>query len=77
MLVHAGPKALDAQTLDFDSVDRVGFAAMAAAGFVGFIAVVVWAWLSWAPQANPAGGLHVHGFSGETTARAAPMRRNG
>jgi len=32
-------------TLDFDSVDRC-FAAMAAAGFVGFIAVLVWAWLS-------------------------------
>jgi hypothetical protein len=47
MLVHAGsPKALDVhgssgERLDFDSVDRVGFAAMAAAGFVGFIAVVV------------------------------------
>jgi len=32
------------QTLDFDSVDRC-FAKMAAAGFVGFIAVVVWMWL--------------------------------
>ena len=32
-------------TLDFDFVDRC-FAAMAAAGFVGFIAVLVWAWLS-------------------------------
>jgi hypothetical protein len=29
--------------LDFDSVDRL--AKMAAAGFVGFIAVLVWAWL--------------------------------
>jgi hypothetical protein len=38
---------------------------------------VVWAWLSWAPQANPARGLHVHGISGEAAARAAPMRRNG
>jgi len=50
MLVHAGsPRALDVhgfsgQTLDFDSVDRC-FAKMAAAGFVGFIAVVVWMWL--------------------------------
>jgi hypothetical protein len=77
MLVQAGsPRAYSGDTLEFDSVDRC-FAAMAAAGFVGFIAVVVWAWLSWAPQANPAGGLHFHGFSGETTARAAPMRRNG
>ena len=32
-------------TLDFDSVDRC-FAAVAATGFVGFIAVLVWAWLS-------------------------------
>jgi hypothetical protein len=56
MLVHAGPKALDAQTLDFDSVDRVGFAAMAAAGFVGFIAVVVWVWLS-SPSPK---GQHFH-----------------
>ena len=32
-------------TLDFDSVDRC-FAAMAAAGFVEFIAVLLWAWLS-------------------------------
>ena len=31
-------------TLDFDSVDRC-FSAIAAAGFVGFIAVVVWVWL--------------------------------
>ena len=50
MSVHAGSaKALDVhgfKTLDFDSVDRVGFAAIAAAGFVGFIAVVVCAWLS-------------------------------
>jgi hypothetical protein len=30
--------------LDFDSVDR-RLAKMAAAGFVGFIAVLVWAWL--------------------------------
>ena len=40
MLIHAGsPKALD-----FDSVDRC-FAALAATGFVGFIAVVVCAWV--------------------------------
>ena len=40
MLAHAGsPKALD-----FDSVDRC-FAALAATGFVGFIAVVVCAWI--------------------------------
>ena len=52
--------------LDFDSVDRC-FAKMAAAGFVGLIAVVVWAWLSWAsPHVNPARVLGVHGFSGET-----------
>ena len=31
-------------THDFDSADRC-FAAMAAAGFVEFIAVLVWAWL--------------------------------
>jgi hypothetical protein len=52
MLVDAGSaRALNVhgfskETLDFDSVDRVGFAAMAAAGFVGFIAVVVSVWLS-------------------------------
>jgi hypothetical protein len=52
MLVHAGtPKAFvvhgySGETLDFDSVDRVGFAAMAAAGFVGFVAVVVCVWIS-------------------------------
>ena len=41
MLAHAGsPKALD-----FDSVDRC-FAALAATGFVGFIAVVASVWLS-------------------------------
>ena len=78
MLVHAAgsPRAFSGETLEFDSVDR-RFAAMAAAALVAFIAVVVWAWLSWAPQANPARGLHVHGFSGESAARAAPMRRNG
>jgi hypothetical protein len=31
------------ETLDFDPVDRL-FAKMAAAGFVGLIAVVVWVW---------------------------------
>jgi hypothetical protein len=42
MLAHAGsPKAFG---FSFDSVDRC-FAALAAAGFVGFIAVVVCAWL--------------------------------
>jgi hypothetical protein len=52
MLVNAGsPKALDVHgftgaTLDFDSVDRVGFAAMAAAGFIGFIAVMACVWIS-------------------------------
>ena len=51
--------------LDFDSVDR-RLAKMAAAGFVGLIAVVVWAWLSWSPHVNPARVLGVHGFSGET-----------
>jgi hypothetical protein len=51
MKVDAGsPRALgvhgfSGETLDFDSVDRC-FAAMAAAGFVGFIAVMVWVWLS-------------------------------
>jgi hypothetical protein len=41
MLVQAGsPRAYSGDTLEFDSVDRC-FAAMAAAGFVGFIAVVV------------------------------------
>jgi hypothetical protein len=33
------------ETLDFDSVDLC-FAKMAAAGFVGLIAVAVWMWLS-------------------------------
>ena len=33
------------ETPDFNSVDRC-FAAMAAAGFVEFIAVLLWAWLS-------------------------------
>ena len=45
MLVQAGSRALGVhgfgETLDFDSVDRC-FAAMAAAAFVGLIAVVVW-----------------------------------
>ena len=51
MSVYAdSPKALDVhgfsgEAFEFDSVDRC-FAAMAAAGFVGFIAVLVWAWLS-------------------------------
>jgi hypothetical protein len=51
MLVDAGsPKALDGygfsgETLVFDSVDRC-LAALTAAGFVGFIAVLVWVWLS-------------------------------
>jgi len=41
MLAHAdSPKALDVHGFSFDSVDRC-FAALAAAGFVGFIAVVV------------------------------------
>jgi hypothetical protein len=50
MLVNAGsPRALvdhgfSGETLDFDYVDR-RFAVMAAAAFVQFIAVVVWAWL--------------------------------
>jgi hypothetical protein len=45
MLAHAGsPKALDVHGFDFDSVDRC-FAALAATGFVGFIAVVVCTWL--------------------------------
>ena len=33
------------ETPDFDFVDRC-FAAMAATGFVEFIAVLLWAWLS-------------------------------
>jgi hypothetical protein len=41
----AGSSRAFGETLDFDSVDRC-FAAMAAAGFVGFIADVVWMWLS-------------------------------
>ena len=45
MLADAGsPKALDVHGFSFDSVDRC-FAALAAAGFVGFIAVVVCAWI--------------------------------
>jgi hypothetical protein len=51
MLVHTGsPRALEVhglsgERLDFDSGDWF-FAEMAAAGFVAFIAVVVWMWLS-------------------------------
>jgi hypothetical protein len=46
MLVDAGtPRALGDDFLDFDSVDR-RLAVMVAAGFVQFIAVVVWMWLS-------------------------------
>ena len=46
MLAHAGsPKALDVHGFSFDPVDRC-FAALAATGFVGFIAVVVCGWLS-------------------------------
>jgi len=52
--------------LEFDAVDR-RFAKIVAAGFVGLIAFVVWAWLSWAsPHAKPARVLGVHGFSEET-----------
>ena len=74
MLVHAGsPKALDVHGFNFDSVDRC-FAAMAAAGFVAFIAVVVWAWLSWAsPHAKPARVLGVHGFSGKMVSVEKPL----
>ena len=61
--MHAGSPSDG--SLDFDSVDRC-FAMMATAGFVGLIAVVVWAWLSWSPHVNPARVLGVHGFSGET-----------
>jgi hypothetical protein len=46
MLANAGsPKALDVHGFSFDSLDRC-FAALAAAGFVGFIAVVVSVWLN-------------------------------
>ena len=38
------PKALDVHGFSFDSIDRC-FAALAATGFVGFIAVVVCAWI--------------------------------
>ena len=45
MLTRAGsPKALNVHGFSFDSVDRC-FAALAATGFVGFVAVVVCAWL--------------------------------
>ena len=43
------------ETLDFDAVDRF-FAKIAAAGFVGLFAVVVWMWLS-APSPK---ALHLH-----------------
>jgi hypothetical protein len=56
MLVNAGsPKALDVHDFSFDFVDRC-FAAMAAAAFVGLVAIVVWVWLS----APPSKGQHFH-----------------
>ena len=49
MLDRIGSPSAMETLFDFDSliliVDQC-FAAMAAAGFVGFIAVLVWAWLS-------------------------------
>jgi hypothetical protein len=43
------------ETLDFDAVDRC-FAKVAAAGFVGLIAVVVWVW----PAINTSAGFSHH-----------------
>jgi hypothetical protein len=55
MLVQAGSRALGGhgfgETLDFDSVDRC-FAMMAAAAFVGLIAVVVWMMASTSASAS-------------------------
>jgi hypothetical protein len=55
MLVQAGSRALGVhgfgETLDFDPVDRC-FAAMAAAAFVGLIAVVVWIMASTSASAS-------------------------
>jgi hypothetical protein len=41
----SGGETLMQADLDFDTVDRC-FAKLAAAGFVGFVAVVAWMWLS-------------------------------
>ena len=60
-------------TLEFDSLDR-RFAAMAAAAFVGLIAVVAWMWLS-----TPAPGLHAHRTAPLATAEGhyRPLERPG
>ena len=56
MLAHAGsPKAVDVHGFAFDSVDWC-LAKMAAAAFVGLIAVVAWVWLS-SPSPK---ALHLH-----------------
>ena len=56
MLAHAGsPKALDVHGFAFESVDWY-LSKMAAAAFVGLIAVVAWVWLS-LPSPN---ALHLH-----------------
>ena len=47
----AGSSRAFGETLDFDSVDRC-FAAMAAAAFVGLIAVVVWMMASTSDSAS-------------------------
>jgi len=67
MLAHAGsPKALDVHGFSFDPVDRC-FAAATAASFVGFIAVVLWAWLSFsAPQGSALHHTHNGGATLQT-----------
>jgi hypothetical protein len=71
MLAHAGsPKALDVHGFSFDSVDRC-FAALAATAFVGFVAIVVWVWLS-APSAQ---GQHLHkAISAQSVVDVTPPR---
>ena len=69
MLAHAGsPKALDVHGFSFDSVDRC-FAALAAAAFVGLVAIVVWVWLS-APSSQD---LH-KAISAQSVVDVTPLR---
>ena len=56
------------ETLDFDAVDRV-FAKIAAAGFVGLFAVVVWMW----PAIHTSAGFsHQRGSQQHAGAHANP-----
>jgi hypothetical protein len=71
MLANAGShKALDVDGFSFDSIDRC-FAGLAAAAFVGLVAIVVWVWLS-APSSQ---GQYLHkAISAQSVVDATPLR---